>query len=157
MARLVPSPSPYFVPGLLHALLIESRQAPRFFFFGGSLRDRVCLIRACLEVAYFVPGLLHVLHSESRQALISYQDHHMLLLTLAGLGDANVALLMRTSRSDGVTLKPSRPACPHITASWYSQRHRSMPGHSIAAVGALKRAACSSRRHARRNMCRILS
>ena len=33
---------------------------------------------------YFVPGVPHAIHIESRQALISYQDHHMLLLTLSG-------------------------------------------------------------------------
>ena len=32
----------------------------------------------------FVPGLPHVILIESRQALISHQDYHMLLLTLAG-------------------------------------------------------------------------
>ena len=32
-----------------------------------------------------VPGLPHVMLIELRQALISYQDYHMLLLTLASL------------------------------------------------------------------------
>ena len=32
----------------------------------------------------FVPGLTHVRLIELRQALISYQDYHLLLLTLAG-------------------------------------------------------------------------
>ena len=35
---------------------------------------------------YFVPGLTHVVRIELRQALVSYQDYHTLLLTLAGLG-----------------------------------------------------------------------
>ena len=34
---------------------------------------------------YFVPGLPHVILLELSQALISYQDYHMLLLSLAGL------------------------------------------------------------------------
>ena len=32
---------------------------------------------------YFVPGIPHIL-IELRQALVSYQDYHLLLLTLAG-------------------------------------------------------------------------
>ena len=34
--------------------------------------------------SFFVPGLAHVTLIELRLALISYQDYHMLLLTLAG-------------------------------------------------------------------------
>ena len=56
-----PSPSPDFVPGLPHVTLIELRLA-----------------------LIFVPGLQHVSLIELRLALISYQDYHILLLTLAG-------------------------------------------------------------------------
>ena len=52
------------------------------------------------------PGLPHVLMLiERRVALISYQDYHMLLLTLAGVGG------MKPPRSRHTTTAPTRSTC----------------------------------------------
>ena len=45
--------------------------------------------------SFFVLGLPHVTLIELRLALISYQDYHMLLLTLAGLQRGPRAVLRR--------------------------------------------------------------
>ena len=60
--QILAAPSPAFVPGLPTCCAADRVEAG----------------------PYFVPGSPHVMLIELRQALNSYQDHHMLLLTLAG-------------------------------------------------------------------------
>ena len=59
---------------------------------------------------FSVPGLPHTMLIELRQALISYQDYHMLLLTLAGLRlPHHPEVHQRLRLHGGRGLGPSKP------------------------------------------------
>ena len=62
-------------PGFMACVLLLIVLGSRFAAKCGQL-----VVRA----HFFVPASPHVILPELRQALISYQDYHMLLLTLAG-------------------------------------------------------------------------
>ena len=67
-----------------HAVLGECSSALKWSLSGSGSPNRTLARPAASPSPHFVPGLPHVILIEWTQALISYQDYHTLLLTLAG-------------------------------------------------------------------------
>ena len=119
---------PYVDAKTGHARLAVFRCGPAGACLNASLHEKIASLAASANANAsasvpapspspdFVPGLPHVILIESRQALVSYQDDHMLSLTLAGTPTltsqcssrrARISSLPRGSTTAGASASPS--------------------------------------------------